>query len=126
MAELDRRATGENRRHVLEALATAESTKVVEGPGGAVEGFVVRAPWGGGATVASSTEAALEVIAARRRAAGPAGRTRVGVLAENEAGMDALLARGFQPQWTAPRMVRGADLAWRPELIWGQFNHAMG
>jgi len=25
-----------------------------------------------------------------------------------------------------PRMIRGPEPAWRPDTIWGQFNHAMG
>jgi hypothetical protein len=91
-----------------------------------VAGFVIRAPWGGGATVARSTEAALNIVAARRVTAGPEGRVRVGLLAENAEGLDRLRALGFKDQWSAPRMIRGAALAWHPERIWGQFNHAMG
>jgi hypothetical protein len=50
----------------------------------------------------------------------------VGVLDENEAGIARLLAEGFREAWSAPRMARGAPIDWRPELIWGQFNHAVG
>jgi hypothetical protein len=66
------------------------------------------------------------MITARRRAAGPAGRVRVGVLDENHEGIARLVAEGFTPSWSAPRMARGAPIEWRPERIWGQFNHAMG
>ena len=126
MAKLDRVATGEDRGHALARLATSETARVLAGDDGAVRAFVVRAPWGGGATVASSIEAALAIVAARRMIAGPEGRVRVGILAENRRGQAALTRAGFRAQWSAPRMVRGAPLAWRPEMIWGQFNHAMG
>ena len=126
MAALDRVATGEDRAHALARLATPDTAKVLAGDDGAVRAFVVRPPWGGGATVASSIESALAIVAARRVSAGPEGRVRVGILAENRQGHAALMRAGFRAQWSAPRMVRGAPLAWRPEMIWGQFNHAMG
>ena len=123
---LDRDGTGEDRGHAIRRLAGPETARVLDGPDGAIEGFVIRAPWGGGATIARSIDAALAIATARRVAAGPAGRVRVGILAENEAGLAALAEAGFREQWSAPRMVRGAPLAWRPGWIWGQFNHAMG
>jgi GNAT superfamily N-acetyltransferase len=126
MAELDGVATGEDRAHALARLATPETARVVAGDDGAVRAFVVRPPWGGGATVAASIDAALAIVAARRVIAGPEGRVRVGILAENRKGHAALTRAGFRAQWSAPRMIRGAPLAGRPETIWGQFNHAMG
>jgi hypothetical protein len=125
MATLDRIATGEDRRHLLERFAGPETARIAAS-GGQVAGFLVRPPWGGGATVASTPDDAVAMITARRRTAGPAGRVRVGVLDENEAGIARLLAEGFREAWSAPRMVRGAPIEWRPELIWGQFNHAVG
>jgi hypothetical protein len=47
-------------------------------------------------------------------------------LLENEAGADALEARGWTEAWRAPRLIRGEPIDWRPDAIWGQFNHAMG
>lgn len=127
IASLDRQATGEDRRHALRSLASPETARVLPGDGGgAVSAFVLRPPWGGGATVARSIEAAERIIAARRRASGAAGRVRVGILDENLEGLERLVAAGFEPQWSAPRMVRGAALRWRPDWIYGQFNHAMG
>jgi hypothetical protein len=126
MTALDREATGEDRAHILLRLAAPDSAKVLVGGDGAVRGFVVRAPWGGGATVAPSIEAALRIVEARRVVAGPEGRVRVGILAENKAGSAALRRVGFRAQWSAPRMVRGDQTAWHPDWIWGQFNHAMG
>jgi hypothetical protein len=126
MIALDREATGEDRGHAIRALATPDSARVLGASDGGIDGFVIRAPWGGGATVARSADAALELVAARRLAARAAGRVRVGLLEENRSGLRRLREAGFRAQWAAPRMVRGAALVWRPEWIWGQFNHAMG
>jgi hypothetical protein len=62
----------------------------------------------------------------RRRGAGPAGRVRVGLLDDNDQGLAALEQSGLRPVWSAPRMIRGETLEWRPESIWGQFNLAIG
>jgi GNAT superfamily N-acetyltransferase len=126
MLAIDRDGTGEDRAHVLRRLATPETARVATGPDGAIEGFVIRAPWGGGATVARTIGAAQDLIVARRLTAGPGGRVRVGLLEENADGLARLAELGFRDQWSAPRMIRGAPLAWHPERIWGQFNHAMG
>lgn len=126
IVELDRVGTGEDRSHAIARLADGESTRVAPGPDGGVDGYVIRAPWGGGATVARSSDAALRIVTARRRAAGPEGRIRVGLVDENVEGLERLAEVGLRLMWSAPRMIRGEAPAWRPELIWGQFNHAMG
>jgi ribosomal protein S18 acetylase RimI-like enzyme len=126
MARLDADATGEDRRHLLAAFATPESARCLVGRDGTVRGFVVRAPWGGGATIAPDPDDATTILEARRIAAGPERRVRAGVLAENGEGLRRLLAAGWTEAWSAPRLARGEPLAWRPEAIWGQFNHALG
>lgn len=126
MVALDATATGEDRAHVLRRFANPISTKVAAAPDGTLRGFVVRAPWGGGATIAEDKQAAMAILAARRRASGPEGRVRVGLVAENAHGLRALEAAGLRPIWSAPRLIRGQPLTWRPEQIWGQFNHALG
>jgi GNAT superfamily N-acetyltransferase len=126
LCALDRAATGEDRRHALKAFADPASTRVLAGPEGDLDGYVCRAPWGGGATIARTTEAAMALVDARRRAAGVGGKVRVGILQENDAGHARLIAAGWTPSWSAPRMIRGAMPAWHPEQVWGQFNHAMG
>jgi hypothetical protein len=126
MLAIDRDGTGEDREQLLRRLASPETARVALEDDGAIAGFVIRAPWGGGATVARSPEAALDIIAARRVTAGPAGRVRVGILRENDDGLDRLTELGFTPQWSAPRMIRGEPMTWHPERIWGQFNHAVG
>lgn len=126
IAGLDRIATGEDRRVALEGLATPEGTRVLAAADGDIRGFVARAPWGGGATVAARLDDALTIVAARRRVSTPEKRIRCGILLENEAGADALERTGWTEAWRAPRLVRGDPMTWHPEHLWGQFNHAMG
>ena len=126
MASLDRAATGEDRGHLLSAFAAPETTMVVTTDSDVPTGFVIRAPWGGGATIAPGTDGALAILRARRLAAGPDRRVRAGILLENETGARALAADGWTEAWQAPRLTRGEPLDWQPEHIWGQFNHALG
>jgi GNAT superfamily N-acetyltransferase len=126
IVQLDRAGTGEDRAHAIRRLAQPGTARVVEGDDGAIEGFVIRAPWGGGATIAHTPDAALRILTARRRAAGPEGRIRVGLLDENTDGLARLAEVGLRLTWSAPRMLRGESLSWHPDWIWGQFNHAMG
>jgi GNAT superfamily N-acetyltransferase len=123
---LDAEGTGEARSHAIRRFAAPDTTRVVPGIGGGIDGFVIRAPWGGGATVARTADTALRILTARRRAAGLEGRVRVGLVDENAEGIGRLLEVGLRHAWSAPRMIRGDALAWRPDWIWGQFNHAMG
>jgi hypothetical protein len=126
MAALDRAATGEDRAHVLEALSTPESARCVVEPSGDVRAFIVRAPWGGGATIAPDIDDALAILHARRLDHALVGRVRAGLLSDNEAGLERLTADGWTEAWRAPRLIRGEPLEWDPTAIWGQFNHAMG
>jgi ribosomal protein S18 acetylase RimI-like enzyme len=121
---LDLTATGEDRGHAIRRFASPETARVLD-VGGAIRGFVIRAPWGG-ATVAHDPGDAMRLLEARRRASGASGRVRVGLVEENAAGLAALEAAGLTPIWSAPRLVRGEPLDWHPDWIWGQFNHAMG
>jgi GNAT superfamily N-acetyltransferase len=125
LVTLDRAATGEDRHHIIERFATPTSTRVLELEG-AVRGFVIRAPWGGGASVAPASADALRIHEARRSASGPAGRVRVGIVEGNRSGLAAFKAAGYRGRWSAPRFIRGDALNWRPDWIWGQFNFALG
>ncbi|MGH2476982.1 MAG: GNAT family N-acetyltransferase [Candidatus Limnocylindrales bacterium] len=126
MGGLDRTATGEDRSRLLSALATPAGTQVLADDTDRPRAFLIRAPWGGGATIATRPDDALAILRARRLASGPDRRVRCGILLDNEAGAAALEADGWTEAWRAPRLIRGAPLAWHPEHIWGQFNHALG
>jgi predicted N-acetyltransferase YhbS len=126
MTALDTAATGEDRAHLLDAFAAPDTTRILARDDGSLGGFVVRAPWGGGATIAQRIEDAEAILHARRIATGAAGRVRAGLLSENEAGLDRLAGLGWTESWRAPRLVRGEPLTWDPSAIWGQFNHAFG
>jgi hypothetical protein len=126
MIALDRLATGEDRDHLLRTFATPTSARILDGDDGNLRGFVVRAPWGGGATVAASPTDAVRILEGRRASSHPDRRVRAGLLAENEEGIDRLRRLGWVEAWHAPRFVRGAVLEWRPTWLWGQFNLAIG
>lgn len=126
MMTLDRVVTGEDRAHLLRSFAAPDTTRVLDRGDGSIGGFVIRAPWGGGATIAPRLEDAEAIVHARRLAAGPGKHVRAGLLRENTAGLERLLATGWTEAWQAPRLIRGDALEWQPEAIWGQFNHALG
>ncbi len=126
VAALDMAATGEDRAHLLTSFAAPSTSSVLVRDDGSLEGFVVRATWGGGATIAPRPDDAHAILHARRVAAGVDKQVRAGLLTENEAGLAHLTALGWTDSWQAPRLVRGDPMDWRPEAIWGQFNHALG
>jgi hypothetical protein len=126
MATLDAVATGEDRGHLLDAFAAPDTTRCLVHRDGTLGGFVVRAPWGGGATIVPDPDDALAILDARRRASGPDRRVRAGLIEDNRAGIDRLRAAGWTDAWGAPRMIRGSMPDWRPDSIWGQFDHAIG
>jgi GNAT superfamily N-acetyltransferase len=126
MVALDRLATGEDRGHLLRAFASESSARCLPGDDGRPRGFVVRAPWGGAATVAPEREDGLAILEARRAIATPDKVIRAGVLAENAEAIDHLRASGWLETRNAPRLVRGEPLDWRPRWIWGQFNFGLG
>jgi predicted N-acetyltransferase YhbS len=126
MTELSAAATGEDRRHLLEAFASPETAISLVRDDGTFGGFVVRAPWGGGSTIAPRLDDAEAILQARRVGRDPGHRIRAGLVVENQAGLERLLATGWTDSWGAPRLIRGDALHWQPEAIWGQFNHALG
>jgi ribosomal protein S18 acetylase RimI-like enzyme len=123
---LDRAVTGEDRAHLHRALAHPDTARVLIRDDGSLVGFVVRAPWGGGATIAPELENAEALLHARRVASSADRLVRAGLPDENEAGRERLLATGWTESWRAPRLVRGDPPVWRPTAIWGQFNLALG
>ena len=123
---LDRFATGEDRRVVLAELVTPASTLVALSDDGSIAGFLARAPWRGGALIAHDPADALRLLEHRRRSTGIGHRAGAGVLASNETGRAALRAAGWEEELGGMRMIRGEPLDWHPELIFGQFNGALG
>jgi predicted N-acetyltransferase YhbS len=123
---LDEQATGETRGHLLERFVTDATSRVAVDGGGAVVGYVARAPWGGGATIAADTEVALRLLAWRRATHPPEARVRAGIPSEHGAGIARLEALGWERGYGMTRMLLGEPPPWRPELIWGQFNGALG
>ncbi len=123
---LDRHATGEDRLAVLSPLLSAELTQVAVAPDGRVSGYLARAPWRGGALIATDPDDALRLLEVRRRSTGISGTAGAGVLESNVRGREALRAAGWHEEIGNVRMVRGEPLDWHPEEIWGQFNGALG
>jgi predicted N-acetyltransferase YhbS len=125
IAALDRTATGEDRSAILRALAEPSTSRVTAGDDGAVGGFIVRAPWGGRALVASDPEHAIALLDWRRQGGGDR-QIVIGVLEANAAGRARLADAGWTEAPGGPRMIRGAAIDWRPDWIYGQFNGALG
>jgi len=123
---LDRYATGEDRLAILSALVTPATTFVAISPGGAVRGYLARAPWRGGALIAPDPDDAVRLLELRRRSTGISGKAGAGVLASNMAGRARLRAAGWHEEPGGVRMIRGEPLDWHPEAIFGQFNGALG
>jgi ribosomal protein S18 acetylase RimI-like enzyme len=123
---LDREVTGEDRSGVLRELVEPVSTTVALGTDGGVRGFLVRAPWRGGAVIAPDPDDALRLLERRRHSTGVSGKAGAGVLASNEAGRARLRAAGWEEELGGVRMIRGETLDWNPDGIWGQLNGALG
>lgn len=125
-SRLDRAATGEDRGHLIAAFGPAYGSWALDGQDGRLRAFLVRPPWGGGATIAENPFDVVRLLEHRLRIVGPSGRVRAGILDENRAGADLLHGLGWRDAWSAVRMIRGEPLDWRPDWIWGQFNFAIG
>jgi hypothetical protein len=126
MCQLANSATGEDRTHLLHAFATPKTAQCLDHPDGSLAGFTVRAPWGGGHTIAPVEADGLAILESRRAGRGPNDHVRAGLIEQNETGLARLLETGWTDAWRAPRMTRGEALNWQPTSIWGQFNFAMG
>jgi predicted N-acetyltransferase YhbS len=126
MGRLAAAATAEDRTHLLAAFASSETAQCLVRHDGSLGGFIVRAPWGGGSTVAPRLADAEAILHSRRVGRGREQRVRAGLLAENEAGLERLLSTGWSEAWSAPRLILGDPIRGQPEAIWGQFNHALG
>jgi hypothetical protein len=126
VARLDRRATGEDRAHLIEGLATPETARVLRGDGGSIDGFVIRAPWGGVAVLAAETDDAIRLLDWRRRQAGAGHPVHAGIPETDDNRTGRLIQEGWTRGGAGTRMTRGAPLDWHPSSIWGHFSGAIG
>jgi GNAT superfamily N-acetyltransferase len=134
IAVLDRHASGEDRRPLIERFAASgwlledrpgagTATGTADSP---LRGYLLPTFRGNAALIAPRPEDALCLLDLHRHLLPQGGRGWAGLVTENEVGRQLLAERGTAEWRTFPRMVRGPELEWRPEAIWGQFNHAMG
>jgi hypothetical protein len=126
LAALDATATGEDRAHLLAAFAAPTTTRIVVDAADRPTGFLMRPPWGGGATIAPEPADAIALLDARRRDTPADGRVRCGIVLSNERGRRRLADDGWTEAWRSPRLLRGEPIEWRPAHVWGQFNFALG
>ena len=126
IAQLDRLATGEDRRPLIEA--NASGGWLLEGSDSAADlrGYLMPTHRGNGGLIAHRPEDAFCLIDLHRHLIPRDARSWAGLPAENEPGRQLLAGRG-SPEWRSfPRMIRGPEPEWKPDMIWGQFSHALG
>ena len=119
---LDRRATGEDRAGFIESLATSGW---VATRAGAVVGFHVAWPWGGGPIVADDPASGCALIGLAPRLQ-PAPSRGLGLPVTNDAAMKHLASLGITADRYVTRMWLGTPLLWRPDMIFGVFNFGVG
>jgi GNAT superfamily N-acetyltransferase len=124
--ELDRQATAEDRSAPLTVLAEGAGWVLEDEADASLRGFLLPAERAYGAVIAPRPEDGIYLLDLHRYLVPPGAHVRAGVPHEADAGWQALLARGWQETWRAPRFLLGPDIPWRPAWIWGQINSAMG
>jgi GNAT superfamily N-acetyltransferase len=124
VGELDRRATGEERRGLLGALAVGGW--LLEA-GDELLGFMVQILPDSAALIAPDPDDAACLLDLLRHLG--KGRTKTihaAVVQGNEAGQQKLEDQGWNPTFATPRMLRGQSLSWEPQLIWSLLGFAFG
>lgn len=124
VCDFDRRITGEDRAHLLRALAGPGW--LMAGEDGEVRGYHLPVPWSGGPTIAADTEAARALAHLTRTLPGPDETVGFWLGEENGEGMEFMEEMGFEETLGLPRMVRGRPPRWRPESLWGIFSLGKG
>ena len=119
---LDRRATGEDRAGFIESLA---ASGWVATRAGAVLGFHLAWPWGGGPIVADDPATGCALIGLARQFL-PATSRGLGLPIANDAAMKHLAAHGITAERYLTRMWLGTPPPWNPEMIFGVFNFGVG
>ena len=124
IGELDRRATGEDRRVLLGGLAVGGW--LLEA-GGEVLGFLIQILPDSAALIAPDpNHAACLLDLLRHLGKGRAKTIHAAVVKGNQAGQTALEDRGWSATFETPRMLRGQSIAWEPALIWSLLGFAFG
>lgn len=123
LAALDRTATGEERRPLIEHHAGSgwlleDATRL--------RGFLLPTHRGNGALIAGAADDALCLLSLHRHLTPADGHAWAGLPTENETGRRLLAEQSWFAWRTFPRMIRGDAPGWQPAMIWAQFNHAMG
>jgi GNAT superfamily N-acetyltransferase len=118
---LDRRATAEDRSHVIRAIAEGWVIRDAHGH----RGYALRTPWGLGPALAEDPADGALLLEVLRGHAG-VNTVLITVPAGNAEAVSHLRSVGFREQQRLPRMVRGAPVAWQPQRVWTIFSFAMG
>jgi ribosomal protein S18 acetylase RimI-like enzyme len=117
--DLDRTATGEDRRRLLTALWPTGG--LVAAVDGRTLGYHLASPWRpGGATIAADSGTGLALLDAVRVA--PGDEVAISVPAANGAAVGWLESAGFQERYRTIRMHRGPRLAWDPAALFAAHN----
>jgi GNAT superfamily N-acetyltransferase len=124
VGELDRRATGEDRRGLLGSLAGGawliESDEELLG-------FLIQILPDSAAIVAPDPEdGACLLDLLRHLGNGRVKTVRAATPKGNEDGQMLLESRGWSPTFAAPRMLRGKSIDWEPTLIWSVLGFSFG
>jgi predicted N-acetyltransferase YhbS len=135
ICDLDAWATGEDRSHLLRAIAREGAGIVLDAASGMprphresdrIRGFSLPSGWGGWPTIAATPGNALLLLEGIRRSRGTDRALHNAVLEQNFPGRRLLGEAGWQETWRGVRMMRGEPLDWHPDAIYGQFNFALG
>ena len=125
VCELDRRMTGEDRSHLIQAFS--HSGRVLEDEAsGAIRAYHVATPWGNGPIIATDLEAGWLMLSDSSGLVERNGDIAAWLTDENVAGREILRKSGFTESRRVPRMVLGESIHWHPEAIWGMFSLAEG
>lgn len=124
VGELDRRATGEDRRGLFGPLA---ADGWLLGSGDDLLGFLISIEAKCGAVVAPDPEdGACLLDLMRHLGRGRAKTLRAAVGRGDEDAQLFLEQRGWGRTFEAPRMLRGPSIDWEPGLIWSLLGFAFG
>jgi GNAT superfamily N-acetyltransferase len=131
VGELDRRATGEDRRALLREL-TENAWLLEDGDGCEVLGYLAQVhPENGTIVAPDPADAAFLLNLLRKRAHGRGSLARAALVRPPDGETDPRARRmlaeaGWRPAFETPRMLRGPSIDWDPTLIWGVLSFAFG